>query len=355
MGNRGKLHDTGKRIIRDSASAMWLICELEFNGRKQELMHPKRYTQLFFLDEAVALAAGHRPCGECRRKYYRAYIDAANVASDDPISGAAQLDKRLVSSRKEARPVSRIDSLPDGAFVTLGENDFRLVWRRTLYKWSPSGYVEPLAIADADVTEALVITPTLSIEALRHGYPVTMHSSVEASVPEVAVKIETEMTRSTFSSSRGQAPPSGLTAELRPEIERILRNSSPGLTHGELFRYSEQGLGEEEIVARHGTGLSNVRNFMRSLDHLFGGTIPDTKSAARKNSMVYKELLNHDLSPELLSHVKQQLRSLMLVNPKINMAPLRTRNYQYSANPRPHVVTDSMCPRCRLVHAGECD
>jgi hypothetical protein len=120
-----------------------------------------------------------------------------------------------------------------------------------------------------------------------------------------------------------------LTAEQRSEIERILRTSSPGLTHGELFRLKEQGLSEQEIVARHGTGLSNVRSFMRSLDHLFDGTLPESKSAARTNSMVYKELLNHDLSPGLLSHVKRQLRCLMELNPEINMEPLRTRRYQY--------------------------
>ena len=108
---------------------MWLICQLEFNGRKQELMHPKRYTQLFFLDEAVALAAGHRPCGECRRKNYRAYVEAANGRSEDPISGASNLDKALSDSRRASRTPSAIASLPDGVFISLGDND--LAWAIT--------------------------------------------------------------------------------------------------------------------------------------------------------------------------------------------------------------------------------
>jgi hypothetical protein len=76
MGNRGILHDENKRIVRTSRNTMWLICRLEFKGRKRAPMSPGTYTELFFLDEAVALAAGHRPCGECRRARYRSYIEA---------------------------------------------------------------------------------------------------------------------------------------------------------------------------------------------------------------------------------------------------------------------------------------
>lgn len=159
---------------------MWLICQLQFNGRQQEIMHPKRYTQLFFLDEAVALAAGHRPCGECRRKYYRAYIDAANVDSDSPIAGSGDLDRRLRASRRAQRVTAPVESLPDGAFISCVAEDFRLVWEGSLHRWSPQGYVEPIPIADSGVPEAIVITPALSVRALRHGYPVTVHPSGRA-------------------------------------------------------------------------------------------------------------------------------------------------------------------------------
>ena len=75
MGNRGILHDDNKEIVRTSRNMMWLICRLEFKGRRRPLMSPGTYTELFFLDEAVALAAGHRPCGECRRSQYRSYME----------------------------------------------------------------------------------------------------------------------------------------------------------------------------------------------------------------------------------------------------------------------------------------
>lgn len=363
MGNRGILHDDNKRIVRHSRGNMWLICQLEFNGRRQEVMHPNRYTQLFFLDEAVALAAGHRPCGECRRQHYRAYIDAMNVDNDTPISSAGDLDKQLNASRRAQRRTAPVESLPDGAFISLGEEDFRLVWGGSLYRWSPDGYSDPTPIAGSDITEATVITPELSLRALRHGYPVTVHPSIttEGSAPVVPTPVVPESRTAATVRSKpvpraSASPASGLTAEHRAEVEQILRTSSPGLTHGEVFRYAEQGLDDAEISARHGTGVSNIRNFRRSLTHLFEGTLPETKSAARTNSLVYKELLNHALSPGLLTYVQQRLRALMAINPEITMEPLRTRSHQYRiSRPAPKKKQQPPCPDCHLVHAGECE
>ncbi|KWX22493.1 hypothetical protein AFM11_20300 [Mycolicibacterium wolinskyi] len=178
MGNRGILHDDNRRIIRTSRNAMWLICELEFKGRRRELMRPGTYTELFFLDEAVALAAGHRPCGECRRRAYRAYIDAANVGNDHPIGSAKELDSQLRASRQEPGTTAEIGTLPDGVFVTFGDNDFRLIWQGTAYRWSPEGYTDPVVLT-AD-RQARVVTPGLSVDALRHGYPVRVHPSAES-------------------------------------------------------------------------------------------------------------------------------------------------------------------------------
>lgn len=354
MGNRGILHDENKRIVRHSRGDMWIICRLEFNGRRQELMHPKRYTQLFFLDEAVALAAGHRPCGECRRTHYRAYIDAANAQIPDPILGAADLDRQLRASRRD-RTTGAIPSLPDGAFISLGGNDFRLVWRGSVYTWSADGYVDRVAIADVAVAEATILTPALSIHALRGGYPLTVHPSVEPGVLESPPATTVQVQPGASTTMSGGSPVSGPTAEYRREIEQVLRTSSPGLTHGEVFRYMEQGLEEREIAASHGSSPSNVRNFMRSLRHLFDGTFPESRSAARTNAFVYKELLNHPLSPGLRSYVEQCLRRLMAINPEITMEPLRTRGHQYApAKPR-QKTQETLCRRCFLVHAGECD
>src|SRR4051812_47780614 len=85
MGNRGILHGDNKRIVRTPRNVMWLICRLEFKGRRRPLMSPGTYTELFFLDEAVALAAGPRPCGECLRSKYRSYMDAVSEGSGEPL------------------------------------------------------------------------------------------------------------------------------------------------------------------------------------------------------------------------------------------------------------------------------
>ena len=83
MGNRGRLHDDEGRIRRPWQVKRWLVCLLEFNGRHRQVMAPDRYTELFFLDEATALAAGHRPCFECRRKSYNAFVDAWAIGNVD--------------------------------------------------------------------------------------------------------------------------------------------------------------------------------------------------------------------------------------------------------------------------------
>jgi len=368
LGNRGILHDEHHRIVRQSRGDMWLICQLEFKSRKQELMHPNRYTQLFFLDEAVGLAAGHRPCGECRRQQYRAYIDAANTQNADQIMGASNFDKLLSASRRAPRTTSAIGTLPDGVFISLGPEDFRLVWQGALHKWSPGGYVDQVAIADVEATAATVVTPALSVAALRHGYPVSVHPSVASRVPQVAPPIEFvrksavaeevppgEARPEEMLAEMGEGPKSALTPEMRSEVEQLLRTSSPGLTHGEVFRYMEQGLSAQEIAFRHGTGLSNIRGFMRSLAHLFDGTMPTSLTAARTNAWVYKELLNHQLSPGLLNYTQQRLRRLGEINPEITMDPLRTRSHQYAPKQtRPARQTD-ICPTCYLEHVGECD
>jgi hypothetical protein len=228
LGNRGILHDENKQIVRQSRTTMWLICRLEFNGRRQELMNPKRYTQLFFLDEAVALAAGHRPCGECRRKHYRAYIDAVNVQNENPIGGATDLDKQLNASRKAPRTIAAIASLPDGVFVDLGDNDFRLIWDGALHRWSPEGYVDPIAIVDVDVAAAVVVTSALSVAALRHGYEVAVHPSASPSPPESSLPatIHTPQSEPMMPTVSEELLMSEPTPDQTDEIKQILRTSA---------------------------------------------------------------------------------------------------------------------------------
>lgn len=174
MGNRGILHDDGKRLVRTSRNTMWLICRLDFKGRRREIMSPGRYTELFFLDEAVALAAGHRPCGECRRAQYRAYMAAVNAAENTPLEGPRDLDRRLNSSRRTPRTTARVGDLPDGAFVTDGD-DYRLVLNGALHRWSAEGYTDRTSVADDEMVD--VVTPLLSVSALQHGYSPEIHPS----------------------------------------------------------------------------------------------------------------------------------------------------------------------------------
>jgi len=169
MGNRGRLHDEARRIVRTSAARAWLICRLEFKGRRREVMSPMAYTELFFLDEAVALAAGHRPCGECRRESYRAYKAAVAVEKAD------ELDRLLNAARRAPRASADVRTLPDGVFVTLGDNDFRLLWDGALHRWSPDGYHDP--IRAEEFPRVAVVTPAPSVMAMQHGYPVEVHPS----------------------------------------------------------------------------------------------------------------------------------------------------------------------------------
>lgn len=151
----------------------WLVCELEF---ERDLKEPRKYEKLFFLDEAVALAAGHRPCNTCRRRRLDAYLGALQRSID--INGVPALDSALSAARSGVRPRASADSLPDGAFIALGPKDFRLVWRGRLHRWTPDGYEDSVPIAPADAVDATVLTPAPSVEALRHGYQVVVHPSV---------------------------------------------------------------------------------------------------------------------------------------------------------------------------------
>src|SRR6195256_5834724 len=123
MGNRGVLHNAQRSIVRDSQVKRWIACRLEFRGRHRVVMTPGRWTELFFLDEATALAAGHRPCAECRNADYRRFQGAwGHTGSSD--ASAEAMDSILHSERR-VRPwvkrthVAEFQDLPDGTYVAL--------------------------------------------------------------------------------------------------------------------------------------------------------------------------------------------------------------------------------------------
>lgn len=151
----------------------WLVCELDF---PRDLKTPRKYTKLFFLDEAVALSAGQRPCQTCRRDRYQDYVAA--VRKDFEIDGAAALDKHLSQARSAPSLRAPVQSLPDGAFVDLGEGDFRIVWQGALHRWTPEGYRDPVPMKSAGSGEASLLTPGPSLAALRNGYRPVMHPTI---------------------------------------------------------------------------------------------------------------------------------------------------------------------------------
>lgn len=186
MGIRGILHDADGRIRRRWAGRAWISCLLEFRGRRATLMAPNHYTQLFFLDEPTAFAAGHRPCGYCRRTDYMAFRDTWARANAHLGLGARPLApeidrvlhaERLTPSKSKRLHAADLASLPDGVMVATAETDTEtaggaeaafLVWRGELWRWSAAGY----APADRDVTgPVLTLTPPSIIATLAAGYP----------------------------------------------------------------------------------------------------------------------------------------------------------------------------------------
>jgi hypothetical protein len=144
-GNRGCLHDEAQRIRRDHNGKRWIACRLQFRGRhRHPLMQPGRYTELFFLDEATALAAGHRPCALCRREDYDRFGAIwrelhPSQAGADAID--AQLHRERLTPGTGARllPEKPVDELPDAVFV-LRDGLPWLVLGEELLRWTTSGY-----------------------------------------------------------------------------------------------------------------------------------------------------------------------------------------------------------------------
>ena len=114
----------------------------------------------------------------------------------------------------------------------------------------------------------------------------------------------------------------------------------------------ERGLTVKQIASGRGSGVSYIRDVWNRLLHSLKSTMPDSKSDAKINSQVYKELLNHYLSPVLRTYVKTRLDKLIEINPEINMDPLRTRTHQHFVNRTHRPTREAECPTCGLTHAG---
>ena len=176
MGNRGCLVDAqGAFTRRRWTTRAWICCRLDFKRRRRPVAPPGRWTALFFLDEATALAAGHRPCGECRRAALLAFKTALGMRAR-PIG---EIDAELHAARI-APPCQRLmlAELPDGAMIRHEDAPW-LIWRSVLRPWTPGGYGTGVrASALTPVVE--VLTPALMLAALRGGYRPIVHPTAEA-------------------------------------------------------------------------------------------------------------------------------------------------------------------------------
>jgi hypothetical protein len=178
-GNRGILH-SGRKIVRFHASDLWITCALECRGRRHEQWLPHHYTFLFFHDEAVALAAGHRPCAECRRESYNAYRTAWAQGRGVDVPSAKQMNQQLHGERivrgTHRRRIHGLPwaELPDGAFVLLDTSP-AIVIGDQLTVWTHEGYRDKRARPLRGT--ASVITPPSSVAALRAGYGVQIDPS----------------------------------------------------------------------------------------------------------------------------------------------------------------------------------
>jgi len=178
MGNRGILHDGERRIVRYAQGRRWIACRTQFRGRRRLLMTPGAYTELFFLDEATALAAGHRPCAECRRADYRRFRAAWMACHGPEPLGVEGIDRRLHDERLRGRASKRtylaeMADLPDGVYVVVDGGPW-LVWNGQLLGWSPGGYVERRTRPAGVVT---VLTPPAIVDTIAAGYSPLVHPS----------------------------------------------------------------------------------------------------------------------------------------------------------------------------------
>jgi len=186
-GNRGCVVDDRENVVRHHGSSLWIICALTFKNYRWPLARPRRWTPLFFLDDAVALAAGHRPCATCRPADYTSYRDAVMRAEGLPKPPlASQLNDRLHAQRlRPGRGLARardrklwradLGELPDGTVIANADDGCQLVLGDQLLRFSFAGWTDP--VRRPPEGEANVITPPTSVAALTHGYRPVLHAS----------------------------------------------------------------------------------------------------------------------------------------------------------------------------------
>ena len=182
MGNRGgRIHTPDRTLTRRRwASRAWIICVTSFKNRHRTMMKPNSYTELFFLDEATAMAAGHRPCFECRRADALAFAEAwRNAYGFGERPRAHEMDavlqgERICSGRVQRTHEAEIGSLPDGVMISVDDAP-HLVRGKHLLPWSFSGY--GASCSRPPRGRMTVLTPASTVRAIAAGYRPVLHAS----------------------------------------------------------------------------------------------------------------------------------------------------------------------------------
>ena len=189
-GNRGVIHNASKKIIKPYNVKYWITCVLEYKGTHRNVMSPNRWTELFFLDEATAFAAGHRPCGFCRYadfKKFKTLWVAANGFQYN-VTEKTKMDiiddyihqERLNKDGTHQRFRAYLNTLPTGTFISLDNAKAYLWYQERLFEWSFSGYQEVIDVKAHQ--EVAVLTPISYVNAFKMGYVPEVHFSVNTNV-----------------------------------------------------------------------------------------------------------------------------------------------------------------------------
>lgn len=176
LGNRGVIHNSQREIVRPFKHKAWIICQLQFKERKRIIMAPERWTELFFLDEATALAAGHRPCFECRkedaRRFKSYWLQGNGDYGFDAKTSINAIDNVLHQERIDPKKNKVIHQrkrgdIPDGVFILL-DNSPCLVKDGMLHHWTPFGYDQRFNFPDTPSFK--ILTPASIVNAIHAGY-----------------------------------------------------------------------------------------------------------------------------------------------------------------------------------------
>jgi hypothetical protein len=179
-GNRGIIHDPATKTLLKKrwSSPAWITCVCEFRGWRRQVMARRSWTELFFLDEATALAAGHRPCFFCRRDDANRFRAAWQQGNGVTNMRAKEMDavlhrERLERGKKRLHPLPMpLAELPDGAMVQAGAESF-LIRQGSALLWSMAGY----RATDTAITDAMLLTPPSTLRAISAGYRPLLHGS----------------------------------------------------------------------------------------------------------------------------------------------------------------------------------